>query len=357
MKNFIHDIEIKNFKSIRHQKITDCRRINLFIGYPNAGKSNILEAIGLFSMNQEGSFDTNKNPSSPNKFTFNQICRISEPIDLFYNKNYKDELFVSINNRFVLQLQEPDDFNALHFQNIIPDGNQVNDHLIATLLSSINVNTRDYWIRWNPTQAFVKDEIYNRIKIYLYKQQSQLKSNDFASLNMPYGNNLAQIISTNDEVRLLFIDLLRQNNLKPHAITGKYGVAKELSNGVVVTFDSSLVADTINRLLFHEAAIQTNQNSILLFEEPEAHMFPPYISKLTGEIIYNENGNQYFITTHSPFVINDFLEDARQDLSVYVVGYKEGATTIKRLTDEELHEIYQYGVDLFFNIEDYVSNG
>ncbi len=357
MGKFIDNIEIKNFKSIRHQKITDCRRINLFIGYPNLGKSNILEAIGLFSMNQEGPFDTSKNPSSLNKVAFNQICRISEPIDLFYDKSYKDGLFISINNRFVLQLREPNDFNVLHFENILPDKGHFENHLEATLLSSIKVNTHNFRITWHPTQAFIKDEVYNRIKIYLYKQQPQVGSNDFTSLNMPYGNNLAQIISTNEDVRLLFIDLLKQNNLKPHAITGKYGVAKELSNGVVVTFDSSLVADTINRLLFHVAAIQTNKNSILLFEEPEAHMFPPYISKLTGEIIYNENGNQYFITTHSPFVINDFLEDARQDLSVYVVGYKDGATAIKRLTEKEMHEVYQYGVDLFFNIEDYVSNG
>ncbi|MCL5876994.1 MAG: hypothetical protein M1540_04190 [Candidatus Bathyarchaeota archaeon] len=27
----------------------DCKRINLFIGQPNVGKSNILEAIGLLS--------------------------------------------------------------------------------------------------------------------------------------------------------------------------------------------------------------------------------------------------------------------------------------------------------------------
>src|SRR4051812_34555530 len=49
--NYIKNIEIKNFKSILHQKIDDCRRVNVFIGYPNVGKSNILEALGLFSIN------------------------------------------------------------------------------------------------------------------------------------------------------------------------------------------------------------------------------------------------------------------------------------------------------------------
>ena len=48
----IKNIEIKNFKSIRHAKIEDCKRVNVFIGYPNVGKSNILEALSLYSINE-----------------------------------------------------------------------------------------------------------------------------------------------------------------------------------------------------------------------------------------------------------------------------------------------------------------
>ncbi|MDQ6755365.1 MAG: AAA family ATPase, partial [Bacteroidota bacterium] len=68
----INNIEIKNFKSIRHQKIEGCKRINVFIGYPNVGKSNILEAISFFSF-------LNKNSELPLKW----FCRFKELIDLF----------------------------------------------------------------------------------------------------------------------------------------------------------------------------------------------------------------------------------------------------------------------------------
>ena len=44
----IENLSIKNFKSIKDLSI-DCKRINLFIGEPNAGKSNILEALGVMS--------------------------------------------------------------------------------------------------------------------------------------------------------------------------------------------------------------------------------------------------------------------------------------------------------------------
>ena len=44
----IGTLEIKNFKSIKQLKL-DCKRINILIGEPNTGKSNILEALGILS--------------------------------------------------------------------------------------------------------------------------------------------------------------------------------------------------------------------------------------------------------------------------------------------------------------------
>jgi AAA15 family ATPase/GTPase len=43
----IHKLSIRNFKSIRELDL-DCRRVNVFIGEPNAGKTNLLEVLSLF---------------------------------------------------------------------------------------------------------------------------------------------------------------------------------------------------------------------------------------------------------------------------------------------------------------------
>ncbi len=64
--------------------------------------------------------------------------------------------------------------------------------------------------------------------------------------------------------------------------------------------------------------------------------------------------NQYFVATHSPFILNDLLEDGRDELSVFIVSYQDQQTKLKLLSSEELHNIYQYGVDLFTNIESYI---
>ena len=86
-------------------------------------------------------------------------------------------------------------------------------------------------------------------------------------------------------------------------------------------------------------------------------MFPAYISKFTSDIIQDENNNQFFIATHSPFVLNDFMEDLdKEELSIYAVGLRDGETIIHRLTNEEIDEVYQYGIDLFFNLEDYLKD-
>jgi len=52
----IRQIEIDNFKSIRHADI-ELGNINLFIGENGAGKSNILEAIGVISAAVYGTVD------------------------------------------------------------------------------------------------------------------------------------------------------------------------------------------------------------------------------------------------------------------------------------------------------------
>ncbi len=46
MSNFLHHLHIRNFKSIQSLAL-ECKRVNVFIGKPNVGKSNILEALSL----------------------------------------------------------------------------------------------------------------------------------------------------------------------------------------------------------------------------------------------------------------------------------------------------------------------
>lgn len=357
MSNYIDNIEIKNFKSIRHQKIDGCKRINVFIGYPNVGKSNILEALGLYSL----TLQTHKE-----NVLFDQICRVKHTSELFYNQEYRNECKISINNN-IFELSIRTDQNSRAISLYLSDNSQAEiEKNMSTFLGDLvkskktihfqdrSINNLEF-VRENFTNS--KSGLLPSIKKYHYTDNVPVNHVLENALGVPDGKNLLEILQRESDLRKDLSEILKVYNLKLLLDTSAESIMfiKELDENTVLRIPYHQVADTLKRLFFYKAAIASNSETVLLFEEPEAHMFPPYISKFSGDIIHDENKNQYFLTTHSPFVLNDFMEDAREDLSVYVVGYKEGETTIKRLSDKELDEIYQYGVDLFFNLESYLA--
>ena len=86
MKNNITELEIKNFKSIKDIKI-DCKRINVFIGEPNVGKSNILEALSLYVAQT----------SSPQFPILKEYVRYEKLSNLFYDQDRKNTVSVKSN--------------------------------------------------------------------------------------------------------------------------------------------------------------------------------------------------------------------------------------------------------------------
>jgi AAA15 family ATPase/GTPase len=158
-----------------------------------------------------------------------------------------------------------------------------------------------------------------------------------------------------------------QNIIPKHALSYWFGqydlrlVSDKASNSLKIMKDTgkdvfilpySSIADTLQRIIFYKTAIASNQNSVLIFEEPEAHAYPPYIAEFTQEVINSET-NQFFMATHSPIVVNDFLENAIDDLAIFMVDFKEGQTKVKGLSRGEIEDVYKYGIDLFFNGESY----
>jgi predicted ATP-dependent endonuclease of OLD family len=71
-------------------------------------------------------------------------------------------------------------------------------------------------------------------------------------------------------------------------------------------------------MIFHLAAIYSNRDAVILFEEPEAHTYAPYQSYLAGEIIEDEQ-NQYFITTHSEQIFDSILRPNPEKVAVFFV--------------------------------------
>ena len=326
MSNFIDHIRIENFKSIRSFEISGCRRINLFIGKPNVGKSNILEALSLFSIPY-----LRENTSR----RLTHLIRLENETELFYNGNTTINGIVKTNLGNCLfgyhskeGLKISIDFYSDSYHLII------DDKLIVKRLTN-------------------RPNFEPPIKKYTFKSDVSYRKSHSKYLIPPYGYNLLSIIEEYSELRKQVIELFKEYGLEIAFDKGSQTikVVQDNRDGLfLIPYNS--IADTLQRIIFYKSAIISNNNSVLLFEEPEAHSFPPYMAHLTQEIIYKRD-NQYFIATHSPFILNDLLENNREELSVYMVDYKDRQTVLNHLSDETLHEILQYGVDLFTNSESY----
>ncbi|OQP48111.1 hypothetical protein A4H97_30095 [Niastella yeongjuensis] len=328
MLEAIPSISIKNFKSIRDLQISDCSRINLFIGKPNVGKSNILEALSTFSIPY-----LRENPTRK----LSHLIRLESETELFYNGNTESaaEIDIAIGS-CAMAFNPKEGLKArLSLHNQLWEDLRIDDKLIVK-----GINT--------PTSFDVP------VKKYQYKHNVAYKRSHSKYLVPPFGSNLLSIIENYDELKQQVVALFREYNLEIAFDKGSQTikVVQNKQDGLfLIPYNS--IADTLQRIIFYKSAIASNNNSILLFEEPEAHSFPPYMTHLTQEIIYKKD-NQYFIATHSPFILNDLLENGRDELSVYMVDFRDGQTVVNRLSSDQLYEIFQNGVDLFTNSESYL---
>lgn len=338
--HFFKTVHISNFKSLKEVTLNDCKRINLLIGKPNVGKSNILEAIGLFGLNDN--------------FKLNDFIRVDSLVELFFEGNTKEEISIQANDYSIyLSLKKNIKELSQDLHCLIRKQNL--DNLFSDDYTIVDIEVDDKLY----ISMFYNDELFeDNVKQYKFISKFDYHSQNITNLISPFGGNLFNIIQTLPDLKKEISNLFLDYGLKLvfDKTSDSLKVMKEISGGAVFLLPYNSIADTLQRVIFFKTAIESNNNSILLFEEPEAHCFPPYIAHFTQDVIHSES-NQFFIATHSPYVLNDFLEtkETRNELAIFFADFKDGQTVINRLSDEELNEIYQYGIDVFFNYQRFTS--
>ena len=319
----VKTLQIKNFKSIKQLKL-DCKRINIFIGEPNSGKSNILEAVGIFSLEYYW-----------HPYKLKDFVRFERTSQIFYDENLDEEIQISFDDKVLKVGFKGGTFRGQWTEN----GSKT--AVFSGGFDNVSIGGDTAGLQPFKFYRFAIRESFGR------------PESDF--LLPPYGDNLLSLLLTHRDIRAtanqLFSPFGLRLNLRPQE--NKIEVIK-LMEDVTISYPYSLASDTLQRLIFHLAAILSNKDSILAFEEPEAHAFPYHTKYLAETIALDENNNQYFISTHNPYFLLPVVEKSpKEDIAVFITYFEDYQTKVELLSDEKMEELTE--VDIFSNLERFLE--
>ncbi len=353
----ISRIGIANFKSIKNLDL-DCKRINIFIGKPNVGKSNILESLSFSNISRKGNISDIRFESIRNLFYDQDLAY---PILIILNDIINHIKYYSLDNAFKSTVLKSEfDYSIDEIKQGIKNANA--KKMLYGDLEELSISTRDKgYVTFDDYGKLTNSsgehhrENHITIKKYIFKKANVANMNkEFyeESLNDPYGENLFELLKNNRKLLSEVGELFEEYgySLVIDFISNKAEIQKIIGN-VSYKIPYALVADTLQRMVFYLVAIRTNKDCVILLEEPENHSFPPYIRDIAFEII-NATSNQFFIATHSPYLVNTLMAEAnKEDLAINIVSYSDFETKVKTLSNDEIAELSNSGVDLFFNID------
>ena len=325
----IENVSIKHFKSIKDISFP-CTRVNVFIGDTNTGKSNILEALSLFS---QGAMDNRVG---------NDLLRFDSIAELYFGKDLSDTPIITL-DKMSSQLWSP---QSNWYELIFTQRNEKGDTVTK------------YSFNYDGREPRVEGTLYQSlIRRYEYRQDTKFGLNHVKHLQPPFGLNLPGLLANNKGLREKVAAILRERGVRIIVNNDENTISTPISKdeGVEIRLPYRMVSETLRRYIFIYVAIATAEGNItLLFDEPEQNTFPFY-TKHIAEMMALDEKNQYIITSHNEYLLRSLIEKTpANDLSVFITYTNEDRETqVKRMGEEQLREMLD--MDVFFNIDRFLE--
>lgn len=333
-------LSIKNYKSIKELAI-ETKKINVFIGEHNSGKSNILEALSWFSVN------------ASENHVFSQLFRYKNVGDFFYNFD-GTQLIEVITDELCLKIRYArNNTGALlnHFEGIIYETSKKIISDKDWPRNDSEVINFELSIPQNQIQD-VRGQLDSIFRTYSFKRLQKFERNYRNFLNPPFGENIPNILQSNREWKQIISDFFRSKGfrliVKP--IENEIEMAKEI-NDELYSFPYTTISETMQRFVFLLLALETNKNSVLILDEPESNMFPFFVKDFAERIARDES-NQYFIATHNPYLLSSLLEKTPlTDIALFITRMENYQTKVTLCDKDQITDLISLGSGVFFNLD------
>jgi AAA15 family ATPase/GTPase len=328
----INTLKIENFKSIEKIDIKPTR-VNVFIGEPNAGKTNIIEALCLLS-NLLISYNKS-------------LIRFREPKDLFFDFNTNNKIRIKT------------DKIICSIENDVDEQGNINNRYVATFTepekttwkqTGMNELTHDGGIH------MLNGAIHFRnIFPYVFKTLDNTNNAREPYLLPPFGNNIPNLLNGNSVFFDLVDSIFQENGFKLFIReSDKQVTMVKVDKGRLYDYKYQNISSTLQRVIFMLLAITSNKNKVLVFDEPEANMYPFYTQRIAKHIA-SDKSNQYFMTSHSAYLINKLFDKTPPDeFSVFYTKMKDYKTEVQKLTSEELESFCSMGENAMLNLDNLI---
>ena len=147
------------------------------------------------------------------------------------------------------------------------------------------------------------------------------------------------------------VDFYGKNLGEPFIKNPKYGTINQ-ETGLEKEYIPT--PDMTSWLLKRLRSLSRIHHCEVFLEEPEENLFPPTQQILMKSLlnkIKSQKGNTLFISTHSPYILDILLERETYDFGLFYIQSTESGSVVKTATETDVQDMFESGVDAFFNIE------
>ena len=323
-------LTIRNFKSIRELD-AECARINVFAGKPGAGTSNILEALGILGHLQ-----------SRRQTPLDQTVRHEHLGELFHRRDESREIEVRL-DRLQVRLRRTGAAYSGDGQTCTPWREHV----------GFRIHPSQDWLG-----GLMHDYPYPlahtgkcpEIRFYRFRPDPVWLGSPPEHLSTPRGCDLPHIMERHHWLREILQDRLTE--LDPPAELGwEENGLRFQENGIELPTAS--MPDSLRAYALTMAAILTNEDAMVVLEEPESGLSPLDRQHVAETIARTESGGHFLSTRSQSFLSTVVAKAPAADLALWLVHRENGMTAATRAPRSVMPLVFE--MNLWANFENFLE--